>query len=520
MWTPSSPFARALARRPGVPRLARRLGQLPGDRRGVTAVLFAVALIPLVLAVGVAVDISRAYMVKARLGHALDAAGLAVGSMADRTDETANKAMLDRFFYANYPSDVVGTVTELNMSEVDNVITLTATVEMKTSFMTLAGIDTIEVAGFSEVTRETKGLELVMVLDNTGSMAGTKLSSMKTAATNLVNILFGSDETSDNLYIGLVPFAGTVNIGSDNTALTSGPPYIEQSLKDAGLNDGTTYMGPNDDRFTYDGWGPISGWGPTSTHWWTGDTTYNWWGCVDARPYPNDVEDTDTTSGGFWRPYYWADTPYNSSNPDWDAGNANNWRWSNGSTYDIDNTGPSTLGPNKGCPRELTPLTNTKQTLIDEIDAMWADGYTHINIGAVWGWRVISPGEPFTGSKAYGEEDWNKAVIILTDGDNTTHDQVDTAYGYRWEGKLAGYTSGWQTEGELDDRLSEVCTGMKNLGIIVYTITFQVSSSSTRTLMENCATDSGKYYNSPTESELNAVFEKIANELSNLRLSK
>lgn len=502
-----------------VPR--RRLCDLARDRRGVTAVLFALALIPLVLAVGVAVDISRAYNVKSRLGHALDAAGLAVGSMADRTDDDANQAMLNRFFNANYPEDdVPGTVTQLSMSEADNVITLTATVELNTTFMQLAGIDTIEVDGFSQITRETKGLELVMVLDNTGSMSGSKLTSMKNAATDLVEILFGDDATSDNLYIGLVPFAGTVNIGSSNTALTSGPPYIDQSLKDAGLNDNATYLGANDDRFRYDGWGPISGWGPTSTHWWTGDSTYYWWGCVEARDYPHDVQDTDMATGGYWKPYYWADTPWNSSNPAWDAGNANNWRWSSGTTWDIDNTGPSTLGPNKGCPRPLTELTNVQQTLIDEIDLMWADGYTHINFGAVWGWRVISPGEPFATAKPYGEEDWNKAVIILTDGDNTTHDQVDTAYGYRWEGRLDGYTSGWESEGELDDRLSEVCTGMKNQDIIVYTITFQVSSSSTRTLMENCATDSGKYYDSPSEAELKGVFQKIANELSNLRVSK
>ncbi len=51
-------------------------------REGSVAIIFALCAIPIFIAAGMAVDIGRAYAVKVRLGAALDAAALAVGSEA------------------------------------------------------------------------------------------------------------------------------------------------------------------------------------------------------------------------------------------------------------------------------------------------------------------------------------------------------------------------------------------------------------------------------------------------------
>jgi len=85
---------------------------------------------------------------------------------------------------------------------------------------------------------------------------------------------------------------------------------------------------------------------------------------------------------------------------------------------------------------------------------------------------------------------------------------------------VLGSTSSWGTTAELNSRLSEVCTGIKNAGVIVYTITFNVSSSTTQNLFENCASDSSKYYNSPDSATLALAFRAIGAELKNLHLSK
>jgi hypothetical protein len=80
-----------------------------------------------------------------------------------------------------------------------------------------------------------------------------------------------------------------------------------------------------------------------------------------------------------------------------------------------------------------------------------------------------------------------------------------------------------------------VCQNVKNAGIRVYTILLMETSSRAQNLMEGCASsdearDSSVSkcnnnrdklcYLSPTSSQLQSVFQAIANDLSNLRLSR
>ena len=62
---------------------------------------------------------------------------------------------------------------------------------------------------------------------------------------------------------------------------------------------------------------------------------------------------------------------------------------------------------------------------------------------------------------------------------------------------------------------------MKAQGIILYTITFKVgNTASLKELYEGCASSPDKYYDSPNNNELAAVFRAIGSQLSNLRLEK
>ena len=53
-------------------------------------------------------------------------------------------------------------------------------------------------------------------------------------------------------------------------------------------------------------------------------------------------------------------------------------------------------GPNQSCRGPIVELTNDQKRMRDAINAMQPGGYTHIPQGLAWGWRVLSPGEPFT----------------------------------------------------------------------------------------------------------------------------
>ncbi|MBI1273959.1 MAG: pilus assembly protein [Alphaproteobacteria bacterium] len=433
--------------------------------------MIAFAFLALTGAVGLAVDAGRAEMVQAKLSSALDAAGLAAGS----TISTANvQSEVTKYLNANFPSDYLGaTITNVTVSVNSDAttITLSATATMPTTFMQIFDNNSVTVSAESEITRSSRGLELVMALDNTTSMQGSDLTSLKTAANLLVTTLFGSNSTVDNLWVGLVPFSQAVNIGNSHTS------------------------------WVYAG----------SFNW--GNPTIAWGGCTEARVASGrDITDDPPSVEKFTK-YYWGD----DSNNDWLKSNGHN----------KDGIG-STKGPNKYCPQEVTRMTNVKATITTAINSMEAVGYTHINLGAVWAWRMLSPrwrglwGGTMDANSLpldYNTELMDKAAIIMTDGENTMSNSGDGAYGYLNDG-LLGTTNSSTAESRLDSRLSSVCTSMKNNNIIIYTITFGSVSSGVRTLMKNCATQADYYFNAPSSATLQSAFQAIGDSLANLRVSK
>ena len=66
------------------------------------------------------------------------------------------------------------------------------------------------VAAGARIERQTTGMELSLVLDNTGSMWGSKFTAMQAAAYDLVDIIYGDDTTVDNLWVSLVPYTASV----------------------------------------------------------------------------------------------------------------------------------------------------------------------------------------------------------------------------------------------------------------------------------------------------------------------
>jgi len=423
---------------------------------GAVAIILALAMVPFLAASGAAVDMSRAYLVKVRLGHALDATALAVGS--SRGTEAELQEIARRFFQANYPGTVIGVARPPTVRIEGNTITVSTSATVNTTLMRVAGIDTITVGASASVMRETTGLEVALALDNTGSMAGSKLTALKQASRDLINILFGDREVADRVFIGIVPFAATVNVGTDRIGLLGGS------------------FNPAD--FSPDTWG----------------------GCIEERLNGHDQLDTSIAEGGAWRPYRWGRDRFNNWPP-------------------LSGTNPQLRGPNRDCPQPITPLTNRKSPLLRAVDAMTAQGFTHINLGIVWAWRLISPDPPFTEARPYGDRDYNKALILMTDGVNVFPNPGYTAYGRLADQRL-GTNNPFVANNELDVRTSRVCTNVKQRGIIVYTIVFQVTEVSVENLMRNCATDASKYFNSPTNEALRQAFQTIGAQLSNLHVSR
>lgn len=469
------------------------------DRRGAAAVFLAVALIPMVGAVGLAIDSSRGYLLKTRMGKALDTAGLAAGRVA--LDGNAQD-VAQQFFDANFgTSDASVEVAPVAFALDDTMrfVTLSTTATTPTLFMRVFGRETMIVSARSVIQRETTGMELALVMDNTGSMwpdefstlTGTPFKAMQDAADDLIDILYGSDSEIENLWVSLVPYTAMVNIGKTRTDwLKSG---------DRVLNNPGSY------------------------------STVGWKGCVMARTYPNDTNDAPPSVEKFGS-FFYASTNSDSNDNKWPT-IKEDYTYKNGAR-----------GPNLGCGPAITPLTKSKATIKAAIADMkpWSRGGTTGNLGLSWGWRTLSPqwrglwGDPDL-PLDYGTPFMDKVAVILTDGQNQFHDNSNdskndkevpasdyTAYG-RIE-DLVGYSTGKEdarrSDGRaiLDARMTETCNAMKAAGIRIYTITFNKPDATAKALFKKCATTEAMYWHAPDNDTLSAVFRAIGGQLANLRI--
>ena len=521
---------------------------------GNVATIFAMALMPITILSGGAVDVSQAMNARSRLAEAMDAAALAVGGQVNLTDAEVTQVAWD-YINANYPAREIGTVQALNVSvnRDTGTVIITGQSEVQTAMLGIMGMDAITVNWESEVQQSRQALELAMVLDNTGSMGGSKIRALREAALLLTDVLYSNGDP-DRLSIGLVPFAATVNVGTQHERAWWLDPDGENPIH------GEWQSGDDDDprveickfrnngsircnnrRFTDRGF---------VTHWDLFDDLRNtsWEGCVEARALPLDIEDVAANPSRpetLFVPFFAPDEPdaddYDNNYIS-DTGGRIARGWLNGA-FDLDldavlailadatkydGANPSGGGPNSGCTTTpITPMTNHRRTIEDAIRDMDASGTTNIPNGIGWGVRVLSPQAPFTEGAEYGDRNTLKAMVILTDGDNVMRGgngellSEYEAYGYARHGRLGLTTSSSnQLADALDERTAAACRYAREQGIRVYTITFQVNSSSTRELMENCASHPSLYFDSPSSSALREAFNLIAGDLSNLRLSR
>ncbi len=161
---------------------------------------------------------------------------------------------------------------------------------------------------------------------------------------------------------------------------------------------------------------------------------------------------------------------------------------------------------NEGCPTaKVQQLTNVKSTITTAINAMVANGNTNIPEGLAWGWRLISPGTPFTTGVAYEDKTTIKAIILLTDGENS----VDNTYSSYGQGDGGNPHIGPVVDAGLDTKLTALCQNIKanqdgiddGDDIVLYTIAFAVSGP-ILTRLSNCATNASRAFTADTVSGL------------------
>lgn len=441
---------------------------------GSVAVLAAFMLLIVAGAIGMCLDGGRAYTVRIQLQTAVDAAVLASARRLSDDPSADAQTVFESFFTASFAGKHSAQIRSVNVTTSDTMVEGSVTADVPTTFMQLFSFDHLEMVTSAQARFGMEEIEVVLALDNTGSMAGTKLDALKSASHALIDSLTTANPAAEKLRLGVVPFARYVNVGLGNrnaswldvpldyTETVSGcqdtyPNAVASNCRNVTstcYNDGTPYS------CTYQvcDWNYGTPVNVCST--WT--NSYTWSGCVRSRTYPLNLRDGSYSTRI-----------------------------------------PGVL--NASCPSAITPLTSNHSSVRAAIDAMTASDETYIPEGLMWAWRALSPTAPFEESKAGAVGRLARYVVLMTDGANTASPQADNHNGT--DAALANqYTA-------------EACDAIKADGIKIFTIAFEVSNSAIKDILRTCATNPGSFFDATDAAALRASFDSIGTQISSLRLT-
>src|SRR5215218_10144121 len=191
---------------------------LARDRRGSISILFAVALVPLLVVSGAAIEYSRSTRVQADLQSAVDGAALAAGRNAlDEGRRDLTKLARDAFDAAFRPDGGIA-VTRFKVTQSQDRIAIEAAATLPTIFGGFLGRRIVDLDARAEVPLGIMAMEIALVLDNTGSMSRLgKMEALKEAAKNLIDAIQGASGSANSSF-ALVPFNTQGNGGAGNSA--------------------------------------------------------------------------------------------------------------------------------------------------------------------------------------------------------------------------------------------------------------------------------------------------------------
>lgn len=205
------------------------LARLVRDQAGNTLALVAAAVVPLLALVGGGIDMSRGYLSQSRLQQACDAGVLAArkklgSSIVVEGDVPGEVAIIgDRFFNLNFRDGSYGSEdrTFAMALEDDYSISGLATVNVPTTIMRIFGNENIAIKVECEAQLNFSNLDVMMVLDVTGSMAQTnpgdsasRIDVLKQTVLDFHAQLEGAKAPGIRIRYGFVPYSTNVNVGA------------------------------------------------------------------------------------------------------------------------------------------------------------------------------------------------------------------------------------------------------------------------------------------------------------------
>jgi Flp pilus assembly protein TadG len=464
-------------------RFLNKARSLRNNQNGNVAMMFGIAAIPTILAVGGFIDYERSALARAQMQDALDATALALHTDAATMTQAQMNDFATKYFAVNFANaDAVNVVVTPTYSSSGPTVTVTGSAKVNTKFLPIIGINQIDIGAQAVTTWGQARLRVALVLDNTLSMNDDgKMAALKTATTNLLGQLKKAATVDGDVYVSIIPFAKDVNADSANYT----QPWVD--FTDWDKKNGSKYGSCNN-----------SGYSDQSS-------------CEDSTGYCSRSQYT-TKSKCQNKGYTWTkrDGKWSIDRSAW-----NGCIMDRDQDYDVQNTAPtsgSTLFPaeqytsNGGCPSKMIGLTYDWDALQKVVDSMTPAGSTNQTIGLAWGWQSLTQ-SPFTIPAFDPAYTYKTVIILLTDGVNTEN---------RWNAlNMSGNTA-------VDTRERALCTKLHATDITIWTVQVNTGTGKnkdpTQQVLIDCASSSDKFSELTTADQIITTFDAIGKALSDLRL--
>ena len=363
-------------------RLRSALQRFRKDEGG-SLIIFALVLFLLMAMMGgVALDVMKREARQTALMNTLERATLAAAALTQDLD--AESVVRDYVEKAGLGIDLqeITVVQSVNGRSV----AARGVVDSNPLFLHLIGIDRFDAIGASAAEQRITNVEIVLVLDVSGSMSGAKIANLRAAASEFVETVLAGD-IDNRVSITIVPYNAQVNLGpvlrpKYNAANQHGVANVNCLELQSAL-----YSAPGISRTT---------------------------------PIPMAAF-ADVTNGTNQTASYVA--------------------WGNTSYATMRTTAPFCRDETRNIVRLPS---NDVATLQAQINALQAGGNTSITLGMKWGVALLDPtargmyseliadnqipnhfeGRPYD----YGDTEAMKVVVLMTDGEHVSHNRNNDAY--------------------------------------------------------------------------------------------
>jgi len=436
--------------------LRREARSFVRNRDGNVALAFSLALLPLLAAAGAAIDYSRASNARTQLHNAVDSTVLALAKRAPILSDAQLKAEAETYFKAVLRNRDDLATLPIVVKRTDKRLAITAAGVMPTSFMKIFGQPSLPVTSLAEASIGQRKAEIVLALDNTGSMKDfNKIGELRKATKNLIDAAEkAAPAGSGMIKIALVPFDTHVKLDPAANRYASWLVTKEEA-SDSVFDDIRDRAAPRSGMISRAAWN----------------------GCITDR------------------------------GPGYDANSRPAVLAIGASLHPA-----MTCAESAGLATAL-PLTNDWAALRAKAASMQPSGNTNVTIGARFGLAALSPANsgPLGGGVPFGTPDVDKYLVLLTDGKNTQNRYVPGGNELAIDAKTKAMCDDIKSRSSRTDAKGRPIPDVKVFTVRV--IDGRID------LLKDCATNPSMYKEVADASQIDAVFKDILREITRLQLT-